>query len=110
MDATSAEYRKQFVKLLEDGCHQGCDYDEAEGGLLNHCEDCCRKITAQAYELFAIQMIPLEQIEDRDGDRYRWLKNHMSYYKHNETTVTTWQHVTASTAINLDEVIDEHMR
>jgi len=21
-----------------------CDYDEAEGGLLNHCDACCRKI------------------------------------------------------------------
>lgn len=26
------------------GCPH-CDHDEAEGGLVNHCDDCCRRIT-----------------------------------------------------------------
>lgn len=26
------------------GCPH-CEYDEADGGLFNHCDDCCRRIT-----------------------------------------------------------------
>ena len=27
-----------------DTCCMRCDYDEAEGALVNHCDACCRKI------------------------------------------------------------------
>lgn len=31
-------------ELFWRGCPQ-CERDEAEGGLVNHCDKCCRKIT-----------------------------------------------------------------
>lgn len=34
-------------KALE-GC-SGCEYDEAEGGLINHCNKCCREIAGAAW-------------------------------------------------------------
>lgn len=89
----------EFRTLLEEGCHQGCDYDEAEGGLLNHCDRCCRKIAE-----FAVQML-----QDKDGDRYRWLRAHMAYYRVSDAHATIWQHITTSNAITLDDVVDEHM-
>lgn len=36
------------------GC-RSCDYDEAEGGLVNHCDACCRRVTAAAWEFVAAQ-------------------------------------------------------
>lgn len=38
-----------MLSLLREGCAR-CDFDEAEGGLVNHCRDCQRKIVTQAYE------------------------------------------------------------
>lgn len=43
---------KMRLRLL--GC-SSCDYDEAEGDLLDHCASCQKKIVALAYELFAQQ-------------------------------------------------------
>jgi hypothetical protein len=37
--------------LVLSGCRL-CDVDEAEGGVVNHCEVCCRRITTEAYGLF----------------------------------------------------------
>ena len=54
-DKTKQDLQK-FRDLLEEGCHQGCDYDEAEGDLIDHCDACCRKITVLAYELLVIRM------------------------------------------------------
>jgi len=42
--------QKAFRELLK-GCNQ-CDWDEAEGGLLNHCPACCHKVTTLAWETF----------------------------------------------------------
>ncbi len=47
--------KAMFIERLEDGC-SGCEFDEAEGGLVNHCDTCCRWLTTQAYELFVIRM------------------------------------------------------
>ena len=33
------------------GCPH-CEYDEAEGGLINHCDMCCRKITSMIWQHF----------------------------------------------------------
>ncbi len=44
-----------FIERLEDGC-SSCDFDEAEGGLVDHCDTCCRWLTTQAYELFVVRM------------------------------------------------------
>lgn len=44
-------------KSLMAGCN-GCDYDEAEGGLVNHCDACCRKITARLYGLLVLGEMP----------------------------------------------------
>ena len=41
---------RQLSKLL-DGCGF-CDCDEAEGDIVDHCPECCRKITAWANENF----------------------------------------------------------
>ena len=38
------------LSLAMDGC-SACDYDEAKGGLINHCDACCRKVTAEAYQV-----------------------------------------------------------
>lgn len=43
---------RELFSVLADGCHRGCDYDEAEGGLIEHCSKCQRSITVIAYELF----------------------------------------------------------
>ena len=40
----------ELDRLLRDGCHRGCDYDEAEGGLFNHCDKCCRRIATLVYQ------------------------------------------------------------
>jgi hypothetical protein len=40
----------ELLTVLE-GCPH-CDYDEAEGGLMNHCDACCRRVTALTWELF----------------------------------------------------------
>lgn len=43
--------KKAFMDLLTIGCGT-CRYDEAEGGLDDHCDKCCRKIATAAYEIF----------------------------------------------------------
>lgn len=48
---TLAEYRRMQQKL-RNGCH-ACEFDEAEGGIINHCADCRLWIVRIAYELFA---------------------------------------------------------
>ena len=55
MTFTSLEQRTRYRDRLENGCH-GCDFDEAEGGLMNHCDECCRWLTEHAYEMFVIRM------------------------------------------------------
>ncbi len=42
----------EFLGRLADGCHKGCDYDEAEGGLHNNCEKCRGWLVTTAYQLF----------------------------------------------------------
>lgn len=39
-----------LVKLSESCCRE-CDYDEAGGGLVNHCDRCCRRITSGLFAL-----------------------------------------------------------
>lgn len=46
---------KRFIKQLEEGCST-CEFDEAEGGLMDHCDKCCRQITTMAYEILVINM------------------------------------------------------
>lgn len=41
---------KEFQKLLK-GC-QRCDYDEAEGVLIDHCAECRRKVTLFAWKTY----------------------------------------------------------
>lgn len=45
-----ADFNKALVKIIrrefESGCPH-CEYDEAEGGLFNHCDQCCRRITTK---------------------------------------------------------------
>lgn len=42
------------IRDLLRGCGH-CDYDEAEGGLVDHCDACCRKVTAACWEFFTSQ-------------------------------------------------------
>lgn len=44
---------EKLKQLLRNGC-SACDFDEAEGYLLNHCDKCCREITTLAYEMLII--------------------------------------------------------
>lgn len=41
---------RRLKKKLEEGCSR-CAFDEAEGGLFNHCAVCQHSITTMAYEL-----------------------------------------------------------
>ncbi len=43
---------EDFVLKVAAGCFQ-CEFDEAEGGLVDHCKDCQREIVTAAYALFA---------------------------------------------------------
>lgn len=51
-------------RMIQAGRHavlQGCAYcdtDEAEGGVLNHCDGCCRRITTQLYALLVRGELP----------------------------------------------------
>lgn len=42
---------EEFEMKVAAGC-PWCEFDEAEGGLFDHCKDCQQEITAAAYELF----------------------------------------------------------
>lgn len=45
---------RELIQRLDDGCHKGCDYDEAEGGLVNHCTACCTWITTRVCDLMQV--------------------------------------------------------
>ena len=45
---------EEFHLKLGAGCPY-CDFDEAEGGLLDHCRDCQREIVTLAYRLFCTE-------------------------------------------------------
>jgi hypothetical protein len=53
---------REMMRRLREGCHSGCDYDEAEGGIINHCPNCCTKITRDAYTLFVMSDLPIVQV------------------------------------------------
>jgi len=36
--------------VLQDTCCNTCEYDEAEGVLLNHCGKCCREIVTKLWK------------------------------------------------------------
>lgn len=38
----------EFKAEVTKAC-RGCDYDEAEGGLVNHCPNCCKRIATAAW-------------------------------------------------------------
>ena len=38
-------------KLLEETHCSRCDFDEAEGGLVDHCDACCRQIVTKAWRI-----------------------------------------------------------
>jgi hypothetical protein len=35
-----------------------CDFDEAEGDVVNHCDVCCRRITTELWALFMLGRKP----------------------------------------------------
>ena len=49
-NAGIAAERELLKAEVEKSCGH-CDYDEAEGGLLNHCPACCHRITSFVWEL-----------------------------------------------------------
>lgn len=55
---------------LADGCHRGCDYDEAEGGLVSHCADCQHWITSLAYMMFVSYERGLPDPAETGTDRH----------------------------------------
>ena len=57
---------KDYMQLLVNGCNRGCDYDEAEGALIEHCPTCCRNLTAMAHELFVEQ----KRVIGRKGEKH----------------------------------------
>ena len=36
------------LRALDNTCPH-CEYDEAEGGLVSHCDSCCRKIVTELW-------------------------------------------------------------
>lgn len=49
----TGQTRRAFALYLAGalgGC-SSCEYDEAEGDLVNHCDKCCREVTTRAFAL-----------------------------------------------------------
>lgn len=38
------------IKRISESCCSGCDYDEVDGMLFSHCDNCCRRITTALFE------------------------------------------------------------
>lgn len=51
MSLNTSDKREAATAILKAlaGC-RGCEYDEADGALFNHCDKCCRRITTLAWE------------------------------------------------------------
>lgn len=51
-EATRRERERWVAEIqpLLEGCSR-CDYDEAEGEILNHCNECCRKVVAHCWTI-----------------------------------------------------------
>lgn len=49
------EEREQLITLLDETHCAHCDYDEAEGLLMNHCDACCRKLTRSIWQLVLLK-------------------------------------------------------
>lgn len=47
----------RLKKSVDESCGK-CDYDEAEGGLVNHCPECCHRITTMAWAVTHPQSCP----------------------------------------------------
>lgn len=43
-----------IVALLESGC-PNCEFDEAEGELVNHCAECQKAIVTDLYQLMVLE-------------------------------------------------------
>lgn len=39
---------QELHRLLQ-GC-SACSYDEADGGIVNHCDSCCRRVATWAWQ------------------------------------------------------------
>jgi hypothetical protein len=48
--AAHAELIAEVRQWTETSCNK-CDYDEAEGTLLDHCDDCCHRIVTECYRI-----------------------------------------------------------
>ena len=58
----------QFLERLKDGCSRGCDFDEAEGGLVNHCRQCQVELVTLAYDLFVNRGATIGEPAQRTDD------------------------------------------
>jgi hypothetical protein len=47
--AAPSSYEKAIQRALLQACHK-CDYDEAEGALIDHCQECCHRIVGLIWE------------------------------------------------------------
>ena len=45
------DFRTAVIQTLADTTCGHCDFDEAEGVIIDHCDVCCRKIVAQIWQL-----------------------------------------------------------
>ena len=57
-------------KILNETTCGHCEYDEAEGLLINHCDKCCRKIIRQIFELLEAQ--PEDSADSKPYRRGLW--------------------------------------
>lgn len=64
MKATSPKELQLFDRLVAalSGCPQ-CTWDEAEGGLVDHCNRCCRRVTAASW-LFCVEATRIKPVLD----------------------------------------------
>lgn len=46
--ADGAEFRTAVERVLWSSCGK-CDHDEAEGGVVDHCDKCCRRIVTELH-------------------------------------------------------------
>ncbi len=52
---TPIERAKSELVAVLHGC-SCCEYDEADGVLMNHCDKCCREVTAASWKFMALAL------------------------------------------------------
>lgn len=53
--STTETQHAELLALLREGCRSKCTYEESDGELFRHCEECQFKITSLAHQLLVTE-------------------------------------------------------